>query len=160
MIPTRTRGERATWVALAIIAAACGPRSVAPAPTPAHPAATVTAAPATPPAAEPTAPKDPVAAAVEASVVLYEAIAALPTAGSCPETAATIDRLVGARAAALVAVRDAARGTRSAEIDGLFAAASERLRAAVVAIDALATRCAAEPAVATALDRLATEEPR
>jgi hypothetical protein len=140
--------------ASAALAAACGsggrrPLSTAPAPG---------ASPATSPPAVVEPPEDPVPAAVEASVTLYEAIAALPAARSCRETAAAVARLVEARLASIATVREASRGERRAEIDALFGAASARLGAASAAIDDLIARCSDEPSLATAIGRISSAE--
>jgi hypothetical protein len=143
---------------LVLLAAACGPRT---SPT------TTTATPPAPdagatPAADPTTgdAKDPLAAAVEQIVTLYEAIATLPAGGSCRDAAASIDAWVAERTAVLAQVRDAAQGAQAALVDGLFHDASPRLAAAMTAIDGHATRCTAEPAFGAALTRLSTEAGR
>jgi hypothetical protein len=115
------------------------------------------AAAATP---DPGASKDPLAAAVERIVTLYEAIATLPPATTCGEAAASIDRWTSERAAALAQVRDAAQGEQAELVDGLFHDASPRLSAAIRAVDTLAARCASEPAMTAALTRLSTEGSR
>ncbi|HUQ03180.1 MAG TPA: hypothetical protein VM261_11845 [Kofleriaceae bacterium] len=104
--------------------------------------------------------KDPLAAAVERVVTLYESIATLPPGGSCRDAATSIETWTVERAAVLVQVRDAARGAQAALVDGLFHDASPRLAAAMTAIDGHATRCASEPAFGAALTRLSTEAGR
>jgi hypothetical protein len=140
---------------IVMLAAACGP--------PMSPTTTRTTAPppdagATPGAGATTGDaKDPLAAAVEQIVTLYEAIATLPAGGSCRDAAASIDTWVAERTAVLAQVRDAAQGTQAALVDGLFHDASPRLSAAMTAIDGHATRCTAEPSFGAALTRLSTE---
>ena len=80
--------------------------------------------------------KDPLATAVERIVTLYEEIGRLPAAGSCPETAATIERWTVERRDAIVQVRDAAQGEQAALVDGLFHDASPRLAAALARLSA------------------------
>lgn len=104
--------------------------------------------------------KDPLAAAVERIVTLYEAIATLPPAGSCRDAAASIDTWTTEHAPALAQIRDAAQGEQAALVDGLFHDASGRLTDAMQKIDQLAARCASEPALGAALARLSTEAQR
>ena len=103
-------------------------------------------------------PKDPLAAAVERIVTLYEAIAKLPPAGSCHDAATAIDQWTGERVAALAQVREAAKGSQAQLVDGLFIDASPRLSIAMKAVEELATRCSTEPAVGAALARLSMED--
>jgi hypothetical protein len=139
-------------VAVAIGAAACGPKAA----TVAEPAEQ---GPGKGPEAEIAVPaKDPLAAAVEQIVVLYEAIAKLE--GPCREVAAAIEGLIGERTGALAQVRDAAQGAQAALVDGLFHDASPRLTASMQAVELLSTRCVSEPAVNAALARLSTEATR
>lgn len=104
--------------------------------------------------------KDPLAAAVERIVTLYEAIATLPPAASCNDAATSIETWTKERADALAHIRDAAQGQQAALVDGLFHDSSERLADAMQKIEALATRCASEPALGEALTRLSTEAQR
>jgi hypothetical protein len=98
--------------------------------------------------------KDRVPVAVEDSVRLYEAIGRLAPGMSCAESAAAIDRLIVERGAALRTVRTAARDRRRDQVDARFVDAAGRLGSALAAIERLAVRCDAEPALAAALAQL------
>lgn len=149
----------AVALSIAVSGAACGPK---PPPTsgttssaPPDAGATIDAA-----TADLTESQDPLAAAVERIVTLYEAIATLPSATTCGDAAVSIDRWTTERADAMAQVRDAAQGEQAELVDGLFHDASPRLSAAMKAVDTLATRCASEPSMTVALTRLSTEASR
>lgn len=145
-------------VGMAVVLAACGPKATTVA-EPEKPGAGTGTGTETDGGVEESA-KDPLAAAVEQIVALYEAIATLPPASSCGEAATSIETWIAERQDALVQVRDAAQGPQAPLVDGLFHDASPRLTASLRAVDQLATRCASEPAVNAALARLSTEAPR
>jgi hypothetical protein len=145
------------FVAVAMLAA-CGPKSTATPHTPPPADASVPppdAALAADPS--PSRSKDPLANAVESVVKLYEMIAAIPASGQCPEVAMMIGQMIDQRAAVLEQVRDAAKGSQAALVDGLFHDASPRLSAAMTSIDALQMRCIRGPDVSAALARLSVE---
>lgn len=96
-------------------------------------------------------PKEGARLAVEVSVSLYEAIAGLEPGTSCADSAAAIGRLIGERAAALHALRAAARDGRRAEVDRMLGEAAGRLGSALASIENLSRRCTGEPAVGAAL---------
>ncbi len=154
----RRRASLALGVAWVVACGGARPATTAPPEAP--PAASATPTPAAPDASAaepPPPPPDPLLAALDAQVALYEAIAALPSGAPCRDAAVAIERLVGERAGALTEVRAAAIGERRGEVDRRFEALSPRLAAAAIAIDALVQRCAGEAAVAIALGRLAGE---
>ncbi len=145
-------------------AAACGPRPAPAAPTGADTAGARVAGPTGP--TEPTgpsepagSPKDSLAAAVERSVEMLEAIAVIPSTLPCPDAAARIDRLVRERAADRATVHAAIVGDQRADVDALYEDASGRLADVMVKIDALAARCAADATLTAALGRVSTEGP-
>lgn len=136
-------------------AVACAPAPVARGP--AAPAAPM-AEQAEPAPSAAAAPKDPLPAAVERTVGLFEAIAAIEPTVACPAAAATIDRLRTERADALRIVDEAARDNRAAQLDALYQRAAARLSAALDQVDRLAQRCDGDPAVNAALGRLGGEQ--
>lgn len=146
-------------IALALAIAACGPKAT----TVAEPGGSGTGTGTgtdTGSAVDAGESKDPLAAAVERIVTLYEAIATLPPAASCKDAATSIDQWTKERAGALAQIRDAAQSEQAALVDGLFHDSSGRLTDAVQKVEALATRCASEPALGEALTRLSTETQR
>lgn len=153
-------GRRALAIVLGAVlvggglAAGCGGGAKAPA-APAPPPEVTPPSAAEPPAppAPPPSPRELLSAQVEVVVRGYETVANLASPSvACGAVADALDGAARSTAEARAAVALAARGEQAADVDELLTAAGPRLVPALAAVDAAATRCAAEPRVARALE--------